>query len=345
MTFLDRMLSRLKRSVPFSDPLDVFISYSSQDRSKVLEIESYLKGEGITAWLDRDFIDGGENYGPAIVNGIRRSGALLLMCSAASMRSRNVRQEIMLAWKYEKPYLPLLIDDYLLSIKGYPEQVAYWLEGNQWIEVLDAPPSAWLPAVVTSLQKVGEGGHLIDTGTPTPIVPRADLRGLLSIARFSDQIWPVPAEQVRQAMTRSGYRDLGAPQEEVCRSFRRGDGVAIIIEPEMEGYLTLLDIGTSGKIYSLCPSRFAPDTRVHAGRNEYPQRGAAYRSFAVTGKPGREQILAIISRDPIEMDLMPERPEAPARVLTPAEIEAVVGRLRERESSEWVAISSYFDVV
>lgn len=328
---------------------DVFISYSSHDRQKVLEIETCLKEAGITAWFDRNFIDGGDNYGPSIVNGIRNSKAILLMCSAASMRSRNVRQEIMLAWKYEKPYLPLLIDDYLLSLNGFPEQVEYWLEGSQWIEVLESPCSSWRQQVIKSLQKLetakGNGDISPGSTTPQPIIPENSIHGLLSLARFTDQIWPIPAERAYRAMTRSGYRDLGAPQDDARHVFRWGDKVSILIESETEGYLTLLDIGTSGKVYSLCPSQFAPDTWIHKGRNEYPQHDAKYCSFSVTGNPGREQILALISREPFRLNLMPENEDIPAKVLIRNEIDEILTELRQRESSDWMALSTYFEVV
>jgi hypothetical protein len=314
----------------------------------VLELEACLKKVGITAWLDRNCIDVGDNYGPSIVDGIRNSKALLLVCSAASMRSRNVRQEIMLAWRYKKPYLPLLIDEYLLSINGYPEQIAYWLEGSQWIEILDSPCSAWRQRVLKSLKKLdavpGKGDISSDSTAPKPILPHHSIHGLLSIARFTDQIWLVPADRAYRAMTCSGFRDLGAPQDEASHVFRRGDKVSILIESETDGYLTLLDIGTLGKVYSLCPSQFASDTRIHKGRNEYPQRGATYRSFTVTGDPGREQILALISSEPLDINLMPDKEDTPARVLSTSEIGEILTKIREREGTPWVALSTYFNV-
>src|SRR4051812_23943312 len=97
-----------------------------------------LEGAGVRIWRDQDQILGGENYGPKIVNGIRTAKVLLLACSDASMRSKNVKQEIQLAWTYDIPYLPLLLER-----TAFPEQVEYWLSGSQWIEVLDRPTETW----------------------------------------------------------------------------------------------------------------------------------------------------------------------------------------------------------
>lgn len=56
----------------------------------------------------------------------------------------------MLAWKYARPYLPLLLEPVTI-----PPEMEYWLEGCQWIEVLDQPASAWLPAVLQALRRLG----------------------------------------------------------------------------------------------------------------------------------------------------------------------------------------------
>jgi predicted ATPase/Flp pilus assembly protein TadD len=129
---------------------EVFVSYASRDRARVLEIVERLEAEGISVWLDRDRIEGGANYGAEIVDGIKGCKVLAIMCTAAAVRSRNVKQEIQLAWKYERPYLPLLLDRV-----EFPEEIQYWLEGWQWIEVLDSPPEGWLPGVLQALDRSG----------------------------------------------------------------------------------------------------------------------------------------------------------------------------------------------
>jgi hypothetical protein len=88
---------------------------------------------------------------------------MVLMCSDASLRSKNVKQEIQLAWKYERPYLPLLLEP-----TNFPEQLQYWLEGWQWIEVLDRPVTVWLPEVLTALASVDvQRAHLPGNAVPS----------------------------------------------------------------------------------------------------------------------------------------------------------------------------------
>ena len=342
---------------------DIFISYSSEDTNRVLEITGDLEALGVRVWIARQKITGGGFYGPEIVRAIKSCKAMVLMCSDASMRSRDVKQEILLAWKYEKPYLPLM-----LQKTSYPEQLEYWLEGWYWVEVLDLPKQEWLPRVFDVLAQVGvslkgDTGQVSTRSKPAyrglggldkkstsssgriiePVYQGGGLEGLRAIACFTDQIWPVSADRVRT--TRSAFRGLGAPQDDVQHIYKLGRRVHLVIESELEGHLLLIDEGPEEKVYCLCPSWFAPSTRLSKGRSYLPQSGARYESFLVTGEPGREHLLAIITDEPLNLDWMPDDPKTPARILDQADINELLNRLRALEVSKWTALSTYFDVI
>src|SRR4051812_23244847 len=87
----------------------VFVSYASVDRDKILPVVQWLRSADVPVWVDLDDIGGGANYGSEIVEAIKGCRAFLLMCTPAALASRNVRQEIQLAWKHDRHYLPLLI--------------------------------------------------------------------------------------------------------------------------------------------------------------------------------------------------------------------------------------------
>lgn len=329
--------------VATSDHAEVFMSYSSRDRDSVLEIANQLESCGVRVWIDREEIYGGANYGPEIVDGIKNCKLLMLMCSDASMRSRNVKQEIQLAWKYERPYLPILLE----SI-SFPEQVQYWLEGCQWIEILSHPTEQWLPQVLKSFERIGVQYHganltLAKVESVAPKQTKHSLEGLRAVAKFTDRFWTVPAESVKRDGHRS-LRDMGEEQDNLQHSFRFGSRACLTIESEREGHLLLLDEGTSGKIYCLCPSWFAPDTRISRQQSYLPQTNSRYDSFVITGKPGRENLLAIITDEPLGLDWMPDNQKIPARVLDQDDIEALLTKLNSLEANRWTAMSTYFDV-
>jgi hypothetical protein len=106
-----------QRAAPY-----LFISYASSDRARVLPVVDALERAGIAVWIDREGIHGGENYAREIADAIEQCAAFVLMTSTASLASRNVKQEIALAWEYERPYLPLLLEPVAI-----PKDVKYWL--------------------------------------------------------------------------------------------------------------------------------------------------------------------------------------------------------------------------
>jgi hypothetical protein len=156
----------------------------------------------------------------------------------------------------------------------------------------------------------------------------------------------VPAERIERSSARSAVRGLGAPQDDVQHGQRLGSRVCLAIESDSAGHLLLIDEGPEGIIYCLSPSHFAPDTRLQSGRSYLPQVGSHYGSFVVTGKSGREQLLAIVSDEPLGLDWMTsDRVKEPARVLRSADVDVLLARLRSMGPGKWTALSTYFDVI
>jgi hypothetical protein len=242
--------------------------------------------------------------------------------------------------------LPLLVEPI-----SFRQQADYWLEERQWIDVTDTPAESWLPLALQSLAQAGV--YFRDTDLTTlpgasaiqPTYLDYSLRCLRSIARFTDQIWPLPPEHIPRSRIGTFVRGLGAPQDDLQRAHSLGSRVCLAIESERAGHLLLLDEGPEGTRYCLCPSWFAPDSRLQLGRSYLPQMGSRYDSFVVTGKPGREHLLAIITDEPLGLDWLPEDPRIPARVLNQDDIEMLLRRLRNLEGGKWTALSTYFDVI
>ncbi len=148
----------------------VFVSYSSVDRERVLPLVDQLEQAGVKTWIDREGIHGGANYAKVISEAIKGASAILLMTSTASLSSRNVRQELALGWRFERPYLPLLLESVPV-----PDDLAYWLEGSQWIEVLTRPESEWLASLGKALEPLEI--RLGIASTPSSVHLTAELVG------------------------------------------------------------------------------------------------------------------------------------------------------------------------
>ena len=114
-------------------------------------------------WIDREGIHGGANYALEITEALKSSAAILLMCSETSLTSRNVKQEIALGWKYDRPYVPLLLEPVTI-----PGDVEYWLEAAQWISLHDQQEASWLAKLQSSLNAFGIEVEWPDRDAPTP---------------------------------------------------------------------------------------------------------------------------------------------------------------------------------
>ncbi len=125
------------------------MSYASADRERVLEIVERFEQLGLSIWIDRSGIAGGASYGAEIVDAIQHAKSVALMSSASSLTSKNVRQEIMLAWRYGTPIVPLMLEPVTV-----PDEIAYWLEGFPWLDA-QAEIDEWLSSFVRRLVSVG----------------------------------------------------------------------------------------------------------------------------------------------------------------------------------------------
>ena len=123
------MVEELEASVPKPSHA-AFISYASSNRDQVVPIVASVEAGGIDLWFDRDGLKPGTNRAGTIVRAIKSSERFCLMCSAQSFASDHVRREVYLADKYQKPILPVRLDDALM-----PEDIEYFLIDRQWLDL------------------------------------------------------------------------------------------------------------------------------------------------------------------------------------------------------------------
>jgi len=313
-----------------------------------MEVARSLRAREVSLWLDQQRIGGAANWAREIVRAIRSCKIFLLMCSDAAMRSRAVAQEIQLAWKYQLGYLPLLLER-----TSFPEQVEFFLEGCQWIELLDRPMEGWMADVVGALNNAGVlCVASVDQGASQeshirPRLPPAGLDGLWSLAKFTDRIWPLVVEERSSTRERITYevRQYGAPQPGARHQIRLGSSVFWAVQWEKPAHLMLLNHGSEGKTYCLCPSWFAPGTGIAPGVTVLPPKEAYCEPFVLTGRTGRESALAIISDEPLGLDWMPPEPRIPARVLDDHDLLQLGGILRGLPPDQWAVLATDFDVI
>ncbi len=111
-----------------------------------------------------------------IATDIRDASAIILLCTNESLHDRRIRQELQLAWRFDRPIVPMLLEPLL-----FPDDVAYWLEGTQWIEAYDredAWPEELLGALVAHGMRpdgVEGAGAALPHHRSTVFLPKTDI--------------------------------------------------------------------------------------------------------------------------------------------------------------------------
>jgi hypothetical protein len=133
----------------------------------------------------------------------------------------------------------------------------------------------------------------------------------LTCGQLWQQLWETatPTDKLKPVLLESlSNLEMGEAEmtEEDSFSFRLNSRIRFEVNLDGAGYLLLLEKGTSGKMWCLCPSGFAPELRHRGGWVSLPQASSRHRYFKLTGSPGQEEIVAVITKDVPRLDWLPK---------------------------------------
>ena len=131
----------------------VFISYAKKDYiaedggavqgnfvDKVIEA---FNREGITYWLDREQLEGGDTYAARISRNIKGCDVFLFLSTEAANASEWTRREIGMAIDYGKRIIPVRLDN-----SRYDDAVSLYLSSVQYIDWMEMGQKAALERIV-----------------------------------------------------------------------------------------------------------------------------------------------------------------------------------------------------
>lgn len=150
---------------PVRSSHEVFISYSSKDKTTADAACAFLESQGLRCWIaPRDVLPGME-YAEAIINGIVGCRVMLLVFSTSANDSPQVRREVERALSKDKPILPFRTENILPS-----RALEYCLGNTHWLDAYTPPLEAHLVKLAQSIK------HLLGTdfqAGPLPPTPQA----------------------------------------------------------------------------------------------------------------------------------------------------------------------------
>ncbi len=147
----------------------VFISYSKQDwfspdgtpvpGNPVDRVLAALDAAGVSYWIDREGLSGGETFAERIAGGIKACDCFLYLSSVAANASEWTLREISTAITAGKRIIPLRLDR-----SDYNEAVAFYLSSVQYIDWMELGPDAALRRMVAAIASPAVDAEGIEYG-------------------------------------------------------------------------------------------------------------------------------------------------------------------------------------
>jgi hypothetical protein len=178
---------------------DVFVSYAQADRDCAFSIVARLENCGFSVWVAPRDVQPSADWAAEIIDAIASTRLMVLVFSAASNESDQVRREVERAVHRQRPILPFRVADVLPT-----KSMEYFLSSQHW---LDAFPPPLAPHYERLCEQVGN----LLRGTPSfeTTARRWFSREVLQAvqANLAQHIGPMAEYLVNQAAKTATDRD------------------------------------------------------------------------------------------------------------------------------------------
>jgi len=147
---------------------DVFISYSSIDKTVADATCAKLESRGIRCWIAPRDIRPGDEWGSAIIHGIVDSRAFVLLFSANADKSRQVVREVERAVNRGIPVIPFRIENVMPT-----ESMEYFINTPHWLDAFQPPLEDHLNYLADVIETILKGGDAstVQRLAPAPAPP------------------------------------------------------------------------------------------------------------------------------------------------------------------------------
>jgi hypothetical protein len=192
---------------------EVFVSYSQPDYACAMELVARVESEGIDCWVAPRDIAPSADWAAEIIDAIANSRVMILVFSASSNDSPQVRREVERAVYKNVCVLPFRIESVVPS-----KSLEYFLSSQHWMDAFPPPREAHYARLCAHLKNQlarAESGHGaaadITSTRPAPILasaPPLDSAELVRIERLlAGYIGPIARHLVKAAVSRVSNPD------------------------------------------------------------------------------------------------------------------------------------------
>ncbi|HEY4123725.1 MAG TPA: toll/interleukin-1 receptor domain-containing protein [Rhizomicrobium sp.] len=142
---------------------DVFISYSSKDKTAADAACAVLESKGIRCWIAPRDITPGNDWGETIVEAIHNARAFLLIFSGNANASPQIKREVERAVNRGLPVIPMRIENVLPA-----KSLEYFLSTPHWLDAFAPPLQQHLDYLAEIIRSVLDGKKAPEPPKPEP---------------------------------------------------------------------------------------------------------------------------------------------------------------------------------
>lgn len=175
---------------------DIFISYSQPDRDCAFELTHHLEANGFTVWIAPRDVSPAAEWAAEIIEAISAARVMVLVFSASSNSSPQVRREVERAVHKGLRILPFRIEDVMPS-----SSLEYFLSSQHWLDGILPPRGPHYERLCACLRTWLSGATLepraAQAATTPPAIPPSGARAAPS--------GRVSAEELRRLQMRLAH--------------------------------------------------------------------------------------------------------------------------------------------
>ncbi len=148
---------------------DIFVSYSQPDRDCALELTQHVEAEGFSVWIAPRDVSPGADWAAEIIEALSGARVMVLVFSASTNDSPQVRREVERAVHKQLPILPFRIEDTLPS-----RSLEYFLSAEHWLDAFPPPREPHYARLCAQLKRLSSSAPTaVPAGTEHPATLRA----------------------------------------------------------------------------------------------------------------------------------------------------------------------------
>jgi TIR domain len=186
---------------------EVFISYSQPDYDCAMELVARIESEGIDCWIAPRDIAPSTDWAAEIIDAISNARVMIMVFSASSNASPQVRREVERAVHKQVSILPFRIENVLPS-----KSLEYFLSSQHWMDAFPPPREAHYARLCANLKnQLGKSESArstpdIASTQPAPILPGPPPLDTAEVVRaerlLAGYIGPIARHLVKAATAR-----------------------------------------------------------------------------------------------------------------------------------------------